>query len=175
METLKVMAARKSTRSFDTGKPIAKPDLDTVVAAGCAAPVGGGDYQSLHLTVIQDPTALDSIAKAAQQMMHIDTNPLYNAAALVVVSASAEQKFPNIEYANAGCIVENMLLAATDLGLDSVYIWGVTVGMAANRELWQKVGIPEGYRPVSGLALGYGAGDDARDRELSISLSTNYV
>ncbi|QQO07852.1 nitroreductase family protein [Breznakiella homolactica] len=175
METLKTIAARKSTRSFNPDKRIAKADLDTIVAAGCAAPVGGADYKSLHLTVIADPAALDTVAQAGRQMMHSDTNPLYNATALVVVSASAEQKFPGIEYANAGCIVENMLLAAADLGIDSVYIWGVSVGMAENRELWEKMGVPEGFRPVSAAALGYGTDSGATGKELSVSLATNYV
>ena len=175
METLKTIAARKSTRSFESEKQIKKTDLETILAAGCAAPVGGGDYNSLQLTAITDPEALTSIIKAAQEMMHTDSNPLYGATALVVVSASAEQKYPNIEYANTGCIIENMLLTATDLGIDSVYIWGVTAAMAANKGLCEKMGIPNGFRPVSGVALGYGTGNDNKKKELSISLNVNYI
>lgn len=53
METMKAIAKRKSTRAFNPEKGIAKADLDTILAAGCAAPVGAGDYSSLHLTIIQ--------------------------------------------------------------------------------------------------------------------------
>ena len=175
METLKAIAKRKSTRSFDSQKPVSKPDLDSILAAGCAAPVGAGDYQSLHLTAIQDGAALDSIVKAAQQAMHMDGSPLYGATALVVVSASEEQKAPNIEYANAGCILENMMLAAADLGIDSVYIWGVVAVTAGDRALWEKMGIPEGYHLVSGVALGYGTDSGAKERELAVTLPVNYV
>lgn len=175
METLQAIARRRSTRAFDPTKQLAKVDLDTIVSAGCAAPVGGADYQSLHLTVITDPAALASIVQAAQQVMQMGSNPLYDATALVVVSAAPEQKAPNIELANTACIIENMLLAAADLGIDSVYIWGAIAATTTNTELWKKLGVPEGYRPVSGAALGYGMGGGTPERTLSVSLSTNYV
>lgn len=175
METLQAIAKRKSTRSFNPEKQIAKAHLDTIVAAGCAAPIGAGDYASLHLTVITDPDALAAIVQAAQQAMHMDTNPLYGATALVVVSASAQQKAPNIEIANTACIIENMLLAAADLGIDSVYIWGTIAATAADTALWKRMGVPDGFHPVSSAALGYGMQSNAAERELSISLATNFV
>lgn len=175
METLKAIARRKSTRGYDPAKQVLKADLDIIVAAGCAAPVGAKDYASLHLTVITDQSALASIVQAAQQAMHTDTNPLYDATALVVISASSEQKMPNIELANAGCIAENMMLAATDRGVDSVYIWGVIAATSANMDLWTKMGIPDGFHPISSVALGYGTENHTTERELTITLATNYV
>lgn len=49
METMKAIAKRKSTRAFNPEKGIAKADLDAILAAGCAAPVGAGDYSSLQI------------------------------------------------------------------------------------------------------------------------------
>ena len=66
METMKAIAKRKSTRAFNPEKGIAKADLDAILAAGCAAPVGAGDYSSLHLTIIQSKEMLDKINKAVQ-------------------------------------------------------------------------------------------------------------
>lgn len=175
METLKTIAARKSTRSFDPQKLIAKKDLETIIASGCAAPVGAGDYASLHLTAITDSAVLSSIAKAARREMQLDANPLYNAAALVVICASAAQKAPGIELANAGCIMENMLLAATDLGIGSVFIWSAIAKTAADEDMWEKLGVPDGFHPVVAAALGYGVESGAKEKELSISLSVNYV
>ena len=127
------------------------------------------------MTVITNSAALSAIVKASQQMMHIDHNPLYNATAFVVVSAAAQQKAPGIEFANTGCIVENMLLAATALGIDSIYIWGVLAGTSSDRDLWTGMGVPESYRPVSAAAFGYSMENHAAEKELSISLSVNYV
>lgn len=175
METLQAIARRRSTRRFDAGRQVARADIDAIVAAGSAAPVGGGDYQSLHVSVITDGAALADIVGAAQAAMHSDESPLYGATAFVVLSASAEQKAPGIEYANAGCIVENMLLAATDRGIDSVYIWGVLAATGGDTALWRRMGVPEGYHLVSGVALGYGADGGAAERTLSVTLSINYV
>lgn len=175
METFEAIATRKSTRSFDAGRQIPGADLDKIVAAGCAAPVGGADYQSLHLTVIRGKAALDKFDRDIQDALHTDQHLLYGATAFVVISASAEQKSPNIQFANAGCIVENMLLAAAALHIDSVYIWGATVGASGNAALWAELGIPDGFTPVSGAAFGYATEPNSTKRELTVSLSVNYV
>jgi nitroreductase len=174
METLKTIAKRKSTRAFSPEKPIAKADLDGILAAGCAAPVGAADYASIHLTVIQNQGLLDKINKAVQAAFKIDRNVLYGAPVLVLVSSS-EPKFPNIQYANAACIIENMLLAAADAGIDSVYLWGPTTVIAQNSELRKELGIPDGFTPVSGAALGYAIEHNPAEKTLGITLAINYV
>ena len=79
METMKAIAKRKSTRAFNPEKGIAKADLDAILAAGCAAPVGAGDYSSLHLTIIQSKEMLDKINKAVQAAFKMDRDVLYGA------------------------------------------------------------------------------------------------
>lgn len=174
METMNAIAKRKSTRSFDPKKQVSKADLDKILAAGCAAPVGAGDYQSLHITVVQGEL-LESLAKEVQQAFHADTSPLYSAPVFVIVSALEEQKFPNIEYANVACVVANMLIAATDSGIDSVYIWGVTAGIANNKDVMNLLDIPNGYRPISGAVFGYGTAQNSDEKKLTISIPINYV
>ena len=176
METLKAITRRKSSRNFDPARQLPEAELETILAAGCAAPVGMGDYMSLHLTVIQDRAILDTINKTAQKTLRAERDFLYNAPVLVIVSASAKQLGPNVQYANAACVIENMLLAATDKGIGSVYIWGAITGIAGNKELCKKLGIPGGFTPVSGAAMGYVLeGDNATEKTLIISRSINYI
>lgn len=172
METLKAMSKRKSTRAYKS-EQIKKADLDTILAAGCTAPVGKGDYASLHLTVIQNPDLLKRISSGLAKIMKIDTDPLYNAPTLVLVSAAEEQLFPNIEIANAACVIQNMLLAATDAGLDSVYIWGAAVAVQADPELSRNLGIPDGFKAVSSAALGYAQEPDTSEKKLAVTISLN--
>ena len=174
METMKAIANRKSTRAFNPEKGIAKADLDAILAAGCAAPVGAGDYSSLHLTIIQSKEMLDKINKAVQAAFKMDRDVLYGAPVLVLVSSS-EPKFPNIQYANVGCVMENMLLAATDRGVDNIYLWGAANAVAQMPELQKELGIPEGFTPISGAALGYAAESSSAEKELGITLAANYV
>ena len=169
METMKAIAKRKSTRAFMPDQAVAKPELDAILAAGCAAPVGAGDYSSLHLTVVQNPETLSKISEAVKEAFHMDRDVLYGAPVLVLVSSS-EPKFPNIQYANVGCVMENMLLAATDLGVDNIYLWGAVNVIANMPELQKELGIPGGFTPISGAALGYAA-----EKKLEITLAINYA
>lgn len=175
METLKAIAKRKSTRAFLHEKQIAKENLDIILAAGCAAPVGMGDYESLHLTVIQSPEALSKINSAVREAFKIDRDVLYGAPTVVLVCASVEQKAPNVQYSNVACVIENMLLAATAIGIDSVYLWGATNVIAGNDVLCREFGIPDGYKPASSAAFGYAAESNPAEKELNVTLSINHV
>lgn len=175
METLKAISKRKSTRAFLSEKKISKRDLQTILEAGCAAPVGMGDYASIHLTVIQNPEALENISSAVRAAFKMDRDALYGAPTLVLVSASENQKSPNIQYANVACIIENMLLAAADLGIDSVYLWSATNVIAGNADLCKQFEIPEGFKPISSAALGYAVENNPTEKELDITISVNYV
>jgi len=174
METLKAIAKRKSTRAFSPDRQVGEAELKTILAAGCAAPIGAADYQSIHLTVVKDKAILGKITKAIQTAFKMDRDALYGAPVLVIVSSS-EPKFPNIQYANTGCIIENILLAATDLGIDNIYLWGPANVIAKAPELLKELGIPEGFTPVSAAALGYAAEGNSAEKEMDVTLSVNYV
>ena len=175
METFKAIAMRKSTRAFSPEKQIASEDLEKILAAGCAAPVGMGDYQSIHLTIIQNSNKLAKINKAVRDAFKFDKDALYGAPTIVLVSASDQQKAPNVQYANIACVIENMLLAATALDIDSVYLWSAANAIAGDVELVKEFGIPDGFKPVSSAALGYAANSDPFEKELGITISVNYV
>jgi nitroreductase len=81
----------------------------------------------------------------------------------------------NIQYANVGCIIENMLLAATDLGVGNIYLWGAANVVAKIPELQRELGIPEGFTPVSSAALGFAAESGQEEKELGITLAINYA
>lgn len=174
METMKAIAKRKSTRAFDREKKVEKAKLDAILAAGCAAPVGAGDYASLHLTVIENKETLDKISKTVQAALKTDRDALYDVPVLVLVSSS-EPKFPNVQYANVGCVMENMLLAATDLGVDSIYLWGAVNVIAQMPELQKELGIPEGFKPISGAGLGFAVESSSAEKQLGITLAINYA
>ena len=166
---------RKSTRAFKA-EQISDEDLDIILGAGCAAPVGMGAYETIHLTVLQNQDLMDQITGAAVKAFgKPDLKPLYGAPTLVVVSSKKHSRIPNIEYANAACIIENMLLAATDLGLGSVFLWGFIDALNASPDILNKLDIPEGFIPVSGVALGYPVESITEVKELKKTISMNIV
>lgn len=176
MKTLEAIAKRKSARDFDPNKAVPDEIVDMVVKAGCQAPIGAGKRESLHLTVCSSREILNEINRSTAAAMKIDERDFfYGAPVVIFVSASQEQMAPGIEYANTACVIENMLIAATDAGVDNIYLWGAVQGLSKNKEMCAKMGIPEGFKPVSAAAIGYSLSGEAQPRELSVSLSTNYI
>lgn len=173
MEFSTILKTRKSTRSYKNDQ--IKPDeLNKVLLAGYAAPVGNGAYDTLHLTVIQNADLLKQIADAhAKASNRPGTSPFYGAPTVVILSSS--RKDSPTAYANAGCIIENMTLAATEEGLGSVYLFGFLNVLNTLPELVKKLNLPEGFIPVSGIALGYPTEPLTSKRELSQSISTNVI
>ncbi|MCD8083498.1 MAG: nitroreductase family protein [Clostridiales bacterium] len=176
MQTLEAIAKRKSTRDFDPDKMVADDLVDMIVKAGCQAPIGGNDRKSLHLTVCRNREILDEINESTAAAMKMEKRDFfYGAPVVIFVSASEKQMAPGIEYANAACVIENMLIAATDAGVDNIYLWGGVQALAKNAALCAKMEIPEGFHPVSAAAIGYSKGGSAQPRELSVSLAVNDI
>ena len=103
METMKAIALRKSTRDFST-RPVSRGDLDKIVWAGCAAPVGMGEYETLRLAVITKAELLKKITAAgAEANNDPQRDILYGATALIQIFAK-HGSLPAISMANAACV-----------------------------------------------------------------------
>ncbi len=172
METIQAILSRKSSRSYkDT--PISEEALNTILEAGMSAPVGSGAYDSLHLTVVQDQKLFAEINTAVNDMIfkvlgkHMDKS--FGAPAMIFVS-SKPAMLPGLEYANAACVLENMAIAATDMGIDNI-VWGAAAAAAAqNAELTKKLGIPAGFKPLLCISLGYGTKNEPpKKHEISVN------
>ena len=154
MNTLDAIKARRSVRGF-TDRQISDADLEAILFAGGQAAVGGADFKSLKLYAVQDPELLKAIDESSAKMRP-GSHPLYGAPTLVVL-ASKESILKNIEFTNAGCVIQNMMVAATDLGIDSIYLWMSMYGINNAPEIVKKLGFPEGFTCVGTMALGYAA------------------
>ncbi|MBR3275192.1 MAG: nitroreductase family protein [Eubacterium sp.] len=154
MNTLEAINKRHSTRGF-SDRQVSKEDLDAILFAGGQAAVGGADFKSMKLYVVQDPALLKEINDTSAKARP-GTNPLYNAPTLVVL-ASSKSILENIEFTNAGCVIENMMIAAADLGIDSIYLWMAMYGINGSPDLVARLGFPEGFTCVGTMALGYEA------------------
>ena len=159
MNTLEAIAKRKSTRNYQP-KQIPEDALQTILQAGCAAPVAMAKYDSLHITVVQKQELLDRINNLTAEMMEkafgMRKNTDFGAKTLIFVSSTPVHR-QGFEYINAGIVMENMVLAATDLGIDSVILGGAPAAVAQDAELVKALGIPDGFAPLLGVFLGYGA------------------
>ena len=172
MNTLEAIAKRKSTRSYRP-EQISEDALQTILKAGCAAPIAMARYDSLHITVVQKQELLDRINHLTAEMMEkafgMRKNTDFGAKTLILVSSTPVHR-PGTEYTNAGIVVENMVLAATDLGIDSVILGGAPGAVAQDAEMMKALEIPEGFTPLLGAFFGYGTEQTpAKDHTIAIN------
>ncbi len=155
MEFKDALKKRCSTRSF-TDRRVSDEDVQTIINAAQMAPLALGDNKTSHLTVIRDPETMEAIRNACMLKRKDGTmlDPLFGATTMIIFSAT-DVSDDHIEYCNAGCVIENMIMAAADLGLGSCYIWGCLKKLRKNDEAVALLKLPEGYEILSAFVCGY--------------------
>lgn len=155
MNMIETVCSRKSIRSY-TGEQITEEELNEILKAANASPVGMGQYDNMHLTIITNPEILIKIDQAGAAMFgKPDMHPLYGVPMLILVSTKTPTKvMENVAFSNAAIIVHNMILEATELGLGACYIWGATAALATSPELIKELNLPEDFIPCCAAGLG---------------------
>lgn len=175
-EVTKNMMDRRSIRAYKP-EQIAEEELSTVLECGINAP-SGANRQQWFVTVMQDKAFLDEIsdkvyawrianARDDEEIARINSRPksVSFGAPTVLWCAYPASEGP----ANLGFLAENMVLAASSIGLGTCFLGGVMAylkGAEEGRELVSRMKLPEGYELAYGLALGYPAeSPEAKPRE----------
>lgn len=153
MNTLEAIYSRKSIRSFTDA--VSEEELNTILKAANASPVGRALYETVHLTIITNKELLSKINNSAIEFFNNSAaNPLYDAPVYILVSAKLASPSDNVGFSNCAIIAENMALAAVELGLGACHIWGATIALSQNDELVQELNLPDGFTPCCGIVLG---------------------
>ena len=172
MNALEAILKRKSTRAYRS-EQISEDALDKILKAACASPVGMARYDTLHITVIQNEDMLVRIFNEAEEALFkaigIRKNMNFGAKTVILVSSAPAYR-EGVEYAHAGIVIENMAIAATSMGIDSVILGGPIPAIENNDELKNALGVPEGFKPLLAVALGYGS-EDTPVKEHAISIN----
>jgi nitroreductase len=154
MNTFEAIRKRKATRGFASAQ-ISDEAVEQLIVAGGLAAVGMAGFDSLRIFAIQNPELLSEIdAESSKGFGNPNYHALYGAPTLIVVAAKP-RPLANIELTDAGCIIQNMMLTATELGFDSIYLWTSMYGINRSPELMQKIGFPEGFTCAGTAAFGY--------------------
>lgn len=158
-DTLDVIRTRRSVRKF---KPDAIPEdvLDAVLEAGTWAPTGMG-RQSPVILCVTDKAVRDELARMNREIMEAygmgvnrGMDPFYGAPVVCVVLADAQAPTGRDD---GNLVIENMLLAAADLGLGACYIYRAKEEFERpeGKEILKKAGIQGDYAGVGHVILGY--------------------
>ena len=116
--------------------------------------------------MISDTSLIDMINSTALDMMKhsgnefaekIANTPGYsavrNAQNLIVISSPASDDPNAFTMANAACAAENMLLAATELGIGSRFMMGPVMALS-QEPVKSRISLPDGFVPLVIVALG---------------------
>jgi len=164
-ETLKVIRNRRSIRRFKA-EQIPDSELKEIMNCALYAP-NARNQQKWHFTVIRNKDMLDRMENVMKEnMMNSgiefvvqraktpDHRIFSNAPTVILVTGDEETRFVEIDCAAAA---QNILLAAESLNIGS-HIMTISEFLFASEkgdELKKELGVPDGYKHICTIALGY--------------------
>ncbi len=177
MELCDAVLGRHMTRSFD-GRPVPAAVVDRVLAAGLHAP-SAGFTQGWAFVALQGQRQTEAVWAAAEdadrrsvstrrgrERAPVVVLAMCSAAAYTARYAEADKVGGGLDheaawpvpywFCDTAMAVMLMLLTAVEEGLGALW-FGLFRGEAA---LLESLGVPEGWRAVGGLALGWPDGAD---------------
>ena len=154
MDTIKAIMERRSTRGFSDA-PLTENEIKTLVDAALASP-SAMNRQPWHFAFVTDKMLLDEFESAMAQITgSSDRKVLYGAPVFVVITfdPAQEHKFTKVD---CGIAVENLALAAFDMGLGSVILGMPAEVFSSDKASYfkEKMGIPASNEFAVGIVIG---------------------
>ena len=167
-EVLENIKLRRSCKNYDSSRMIDRETLKKIIEAGTYAP-SGMNKQSPIILAITNKEIRDKLSKMNAKILGIDTDPFYGAPVVLVVLADKNIK-TNIY--DGSLVIENMMLAATSLGIGSCWIHRAYEEFESTegKELLHSLGIEGEYIGIGHCVLGYKLSEGKEH-----SIKDNYV
>lgn len=148
------ICSRRSYRAF-TDAPISRADLDVMVKAALYAP-SGMNLQSRQITVVENKEKITRLAAIMKEELQREGYDMYCPTALIMLS---DETSNTNGLADCACALENIFLAAEDLGIGSVWINQLKLicDAPAVRAMLDELQIPKSHTVWGMAALGYAA------------------
>ncbi len=150
MNTLETIFTRTSYRGKFKNIPVPKEDLHKIMEAGLAAP-SGCNKQTTSLIAVDDPVLMERLHQLIQPPI-CDTAPAMICVLTQKIYAYRDKCYQVQDYSAA---IQNMLLAAVELGYQSCWIEGhITDEDQIGRQMAMVLGVPQEYELVCFLPIG---------------------
>ena len=153
-ETLDKIKSRRSIRSFKSDM-VPEEDIEKIIEAGLYAPSGRGG-QSPIIVAVTNKEFRDELSEDNREIGGFPEgmDPFYGAPVILIVLADKE--FPTCVY-DGSVVMENMLLAAHDLGLGGIWIHRAKqeFEMDKYKDVLKSLGAEGDYEGVGHCAIGY--------------------
>lgn len=156
MQTLDAIHTRRSIRKY-TDAPVSPEQVETLLRAAMAAP-SAGNAQPWQFVVATDPALLARVAALHPYIAMAAKAPL----GILVCGDTRVEKYPGYWVVDCSAAVQNLLLAAHDLGLGAV--WTGIHPMRDREEAFARLfACPAGVVPHSYIPIGHPAEHKGRD------------
>lgn len=169
METFDCLMGRRSVRSF-TDEPVAREQLDQILTAGLVGPTGKGK-KPWRFVVVQDRATLDKLVEARNPAQRVFTS------AAAAIAVFGDESVSDTWVEDCSIAMQNMHLAAHDLGLGSVWIQGrlrnASEAQTTDAYVKELLGVDEALQLEAILALGHPQTQPAPHTKADID--TSYV
>ncbi|NLW16164.1 MAG: nitroreductase family protein [Firmicutes bacterium] len=149
-KALQLLHQRRSIRKF-TEQPVSKEQIQRLLGAAMAAPTAH-NRQHWHFVAVTKRELLDQLSE-----VHQYAKMLKQATLCIAVCGDRTHMFWEQDCAAA---TQNILLAATALGLGSVWL-GIHPKPEAVQNVRRLLAIPDPYVPLSLIAIGHPAEEKA--------------
>ena len=155
-ETLETIKTRRSIRKYKEDS-IPEDILNKIIEAGTYAPSGMGK-QSTIILAVTNKEVRDKLSKINASIMGSTNDPFYEAPVVLVVLAD---KSVRTHVYDGSLVMENLMLAAHDLGVGSCWIHRAkeTFETEEGKELLKSLGIEGEYEGIGNCILGYPDGE----------------
>lgn len=151
METLEAIERRRSIQKY-LDRPVEFEKITTIIDAARKAP-SAGNLQDWNFIIVTDKTLIKQVAAYSVEQYWIQTAPV-----LIIVCGLPEKhemyyglrgkRLYNVQ--DCAAAIQNILLAATDLGLGTCWI-----GAFEEEKIRSVFAIPPDARPQAIITLGY--------------------
>jgi nitroreductase len=150
---------RRSIREF-TDEPVGQELLHKIISAGIWAP-SGLNNQPWRFVTIQDDEIAGRLANLTHYAHIVEAAP-----ALIAVYLDQEKMYDSVkDYLAAGACIQNMLLAAHELGLGAVWLGQILKNKQQVNDVLQ---LSEQYDLIAVVALGYPLHRNQQSRRLAL-------
>ncbi len=150
--TLDTIKTRRSIRKYKSDA-IPEEILNKIIEAGSYAPSGMG-RQPVIILAVTNKELRDRLSKLNADVMHSTNDPFYGAPVVLVVLA--DKNAPTHVY-DGSLVMENLMLAAHDLGIGSCWIHRAkeVFEKEEGKEILKSLGIEGDYEGIGNCILGY--------------------
>jgi nitroreductase len=164
-EVLDAIKNRRSTRAYRP-EQISEEELAALIEAGIYAP-SASNQQPWHFSVIQKKDLIDRLSEEFSCMARQsdsdyfkkfgnreDFHVFYHSPTVIVLSGDAARSTAIVDTAAA---VQNILIAAESMDIGSCWIglMNLVFGSEKGADYYDEIGIPDGYKFMHAVALGY--------------------